>query len=215
MAAGKKTTATEKPGKSRQETRREEIIKAAAPVFFEHGFAGTSIDDIIAKVGGSKRTIYSEFGSKEGLFAAIVTDNARHALAALAPEAMAGRNLDATLLEFARELNRVQMSPTVLALYRLVVAEGVRFPELAKLFYDSGPGLASARLSQVLKEFLERGDIALDDPDGAADEFVGMIRDNRHLKTVLGLMSRPSAEDTEQRAQTAVRIFLDGVRPRR
>ena len=48
--------------------RRAAILEAAAQVFFEQGYAATSIDAIIKRLGGSKRTIYNEFGSKEGLF---------------------------------------------------------------------------------------------------------------------------------------------------
>jgi AcrR family transcriptional regulator len=49
------------------EDRRELILDAAGKVFFEQGFSATSVDAIITRLGGSKRTIYNEFGSKEGL----------------------------------------------------------------------------------------------------------------------------------------------------
>ncbi|WP_176026829.1 TetR/AcrR family transcriptional regulator, partial [Brucella intermedia] len=54
----------------RTKLRRKTILRAAAELFFEQGYATTSIDAIIERTGGSKRTIYSEFGSKEGLFLA-------------------------------------------------------------------------------------------------------------------------------------------------
>ena len=63
--------------------RREALLQAAAEVFFEQGYVATSIDAIIERAGGSKRNIYSEFGSKEGLFAAIVTNSADMALSTL------------------------------------------------------------------------------------------------------------------------------------
>ena len=54
-----------------REGRRSAILEAAAQVFFEQqGYAATSIDAIIERIGGSKRNIYSEFGSKEGVFTA-------------------------------------------------------------------------------------------------------------------------------------------------
>src|SRR3546814_4647572 len=63
---------TRKAGRSRrQDERREKILQAATEVFFKSGFAGASIDEVIAKVGGSKRTIYDYFGNKEELFAEI------------------------------------------------------------------------------------------------------------------------------------------------
>jgi AcrR family transcriptional regulator len=47
------------------EARRELILDAAGKVFFEQTFSPTSVDAIITRLGGSKRTIYNEFGSKE------------------------------------------------------------------------------------------------------------------------------------------------------
>lgn len=43
---------------------------------FEHGYAAASIDAVIERIGGSKRNIYTTFGSKEGLFTALVSENA-------------------------------------------------------------------------------------------------------------------------------------------
>ena len=63
--------------------RREALLRAAAEVFFEQGYAATSIDAIIERAGGSKRNIYNEFGNKQGLFSAIVRQNADKALSTL------------------------------------------------------------------------------------------------------------------------------------
>src|SRR3546814_12122601 len=60
--------------------RRAAILEAAGQVFFEQGYAATSIDAIIERAGGSKRNIYSEFGSKEGLFTALVSESADAAI---------------------------------------------------------------------------------------------------------------------------------------
>ena len=63
--------------------RREALLAAAAEVFFEQGYAATSIDAIIERVGGSKRNIYNEFGSKEGMFTALVSKFAEDVLSSL------------------------------------------------------------------------------------------------------------------------------------
>nr|WP_280043235.1 helix-turn-helix domain-containing protein [Pseudomonas sp. Hg5Tf]MDH2561210.1 helix-turn-helix domain containing protein [Pseudomonas sp. Hg5Tf] len=56
----------------RQVEKRQNILMAATEMFLEEGYAGVSVDAIIARIGGSKRTLYAYFGGKEGLFAAIV-----------------------------------------------------------------------------------------------------------------------------------------------
>ncbi|MGN8545824.1 TetR/AcrR family transcriptional regulator [Bradyrhizobium sp. 13971] len=70
-------------GSGKRDARRAEFLEAATEVFFRSGFAGASVDEVIAKVGGSKRTIYSYFGNKEQLFATIVGEISQRAMAPL------------------------------------------------------------------------------------------------------------------------------------
>src|SRR5262249_51080404 len=96
--------------------RRTAMLQAAADVFFEQGYAATSIDAIIERIGGSKRGIYNEFGNKEGLFVALVAESADDALKALG--VIEGHNLRETLLEFARRLMTIYTSPAMVGVYR-------------------------------------------------------------------------------------------------
>jgi AcrR family transcriptional regulator len=200
---------------SRGDDRRRAILEAAAEIFFERGYAATSIDAIIERAGGSKRNIYAQFRNKAGLFTAIVSQNADRALAALAIEDAAGQALRDTLTAFGRQLMDVYMSPTVLGVFRLAIAEAHRDPDLARAFYDIGPGRTAAGLSAVLERAAARGEIESDDPALHAEHFVGMIRDNLHLQVVLGLRPPPSAEEVRRVVESAVAVFLDGLRPRR
>ncbi len=194
-----------------QDDRRSAILEAAAQVFFEQGYAATSIDAIIERIGGSKRNIYSEFGSKEGLFTALVSESADAAVAALSVEQFAGKDLSEILLEFGRQLLDVYMSPALIGVYRSIMPEALRFPELAKAFYEKGPGRASDRLAEVLEEARARGEIELDDCHAAADYFVGMSRDNLHLRVVLGLSSPRGPAEAEAAVNSVVGIFLHGI----
>ena len=197
---------------SRGKVRREILLHAAADIFFEQGYAATSIDAIIERAGGSKRNIYSEFGNKEGLFAAIVTENANKALSALAID---GRgDLRSTLITFGKQLMEIYMSPAVLGVYRIAVTENARFPTLVRNFYESGPGRASAKLAEVLEDARRRNEISTGDCAAAADHFVGMIRGNLHLQVVLGLRPPPDAHESRAIVRSAVDIFLDGLRDR-
>jgi AcrR family transcriptional regulator len=195
--------------------RREALLQAAAEVFFEQGFVATSIGAIIERAGGSKRNIYSEFGNKEGLFSAIVTNTADRALSTLAIEQIEGRDLRETLTAFGRQLMAIYMSPTLIGVYRIAVTEANRFPDLVKSFYEQGPGRAASQLAEVLEGAKERGEIRADDCLRVAGHFVGMIRDNLHLQVVLGLRPPPSEQEVREAVASAVEIFLNGVQPRR
>lgn len=192
--------------------RREALLKAAAEVFFEQGYAAATIDAIIDRVGGSKRNIYAEFGSKQGLFSAIVAENADTAVSTLAIEDSGGQDLRQTLTAFGRHLMDVYMSSTVVGIFRIAVTEANRFPELVKPFYEQGPGRTQLRLAQVLEIARERGDIQVDDCLRVAGHFVGMIRGNLHLEIVLGLRPAPSEEEIRIVVASVVNVFLNGVR---
>jgi AcrR family transcriptional regulator len=198
---------------ARPSNRREALLQAAAEVFFEQGYAATSIDAIIERAGGSKRNIYNEFGNKEGLFSAIVTENADKVLATLAIEEIEGHDLRGTLTAFGQHLMGGYMSPTLIGIYRMAITEANRFPDLVRLFYEQGPGRATSQLAEVLEIAKKRGEIRADDCPRLAGHFVGMIRDNLHLQVILGLRSPPSDKEMRAAVASAVELFLNGVRP--
>ena len=191
---------------------REDLLRAAAEVFFEQGYAATSIDAIIERAGGSKRNIYSEFGSKDGLFTALVAEHVEPVLSALSIEDPGTRDLRDTLMRFGCRLLDIYMTPAVVGIYRIVITECARFPKLVRKFYDHGPGRASTELAAVLEAARGRGDIRLGDCATAADHFVGMVRGNLHLQVALGLRPPPDEDETRRVVGSAVDIFLDGAR---
>lgn len=194
--------------------RREALLAAAAEIFFEHGYAATSIDAIIERAGGSKRNIYNEFGNKEGLFAALVSTFAEKALSSLAIEEIEGRNLRETLIAFGHQLMAIYMSPALIGVYRAVVAEANRHPGLGRTFYECGPARATIRLAEVLEAAKIRAEIQAEDYFRIADHFVGLFRDNLHLQVVLGLRPPPGETETHKIVLSAVDLFLMGVEPR-
>ena len=198
--------------KAARHSRREALLQAAAEIFFEQGYAAASIDAIIERAGGSKRNIYSEFRNKEGLFSAIVSQNADRILSSLVIEQVDGSDLRQTLNTFGRQLMEAYMSASLLGVYRIAIAEANRFPDLAKSFYERGPGRATAGLAGILEKAAGRGDVRPGDYRRMADHFVGMIRDNLHLQVILGLRSPPSGKEIEEAVRSAVEIFLNGVR---
>ncbi|MDG9793175.1 TetR/AcrR family transcriptional regulator [Brucella anthropi] len=198
----------------RTKLRRKTILRAAAELFFEQGYATTSIDAIIERTGGSKRTIYSEFGSKEGLFLALVADNADRAISALSLDYTTQSDLPDMLTTFGNHLLDVYMSPSVPGIYRIIITEAGRFPDLARVFYEKGPGRTTAHLAKVLQAAADRKEIQIGDPLLVAGHFVGMIRDNLHLQVVLGLRTPPTESEARATVASAVTLFLNGVRSR-
>ncbi len=202
-------------GKS-SETRRAAILKAATQVFLEGGYERACIDDVIAKIGGSKRTIYKEFGNKENLFAEIIKERTARALAANLPEnEIETKDFRSTLIAFGEQFLRLIMAPETVSVFRVVFGECRQFPLLGKIFYEGGPAQTRAQLMRILDHFKKRGEITVSDTGLAADAFISMVRGNHHMEVLLGLRPPLSQKEIWEIVEAKADIFLNGVAARR
>lgn len=195
----------------RQAAKRAEILAAATEVFFEEGYGRATMDQVLAKIGGSKRTLYNHFPCKEDLFAAIVTNVSDRVLAALRPPLDAG-DIRQTLITMGLGYLSVLLSPDGRALYRAMISEAPHFPELARTFFANGPGRASGHLSDFFRQQQQRGVLRVDDPQLAAEQFLGMVRGDVHLATVLSTR-KPTKALIKKTVEQAVETFLCGAAP--
>ena len=108
------------------------ILEAAEQVFLRDGYLGANMDELTARAGVSKQTVYAHFGSKEGLFVELVTSMTRGAGDGVhtddLPAPSSAADLRTALTDYAvRQLTAV-LSPRILRLRRLVIGEEARFP---------------------------------------------------------------------------------------
>ena len=195
----------------RQAAKRAEILAAAKEIFLAEGYGRASMDAVLAKVGGSKRTLYSHFGSKDALFAAIVTEVSDRVLEALRPP-LDGGDLRATLTIMGERYLTVLLSADGLALYRAMVAEAPHFPALAETFFANGPGRASRHLAGFFRDRKRTGVLRVEDPQRAAEQFLGMVRGDVHLAAVLSRRT-PTGALVRKTVRQAVEVFLNGATP--
>ena len=191
--------------------KRAAILAAAADIFLSEGYGRASMDQVHAKIGGSKRTLYNHFPNKEALFEAIVSAVADHVLAALRPPLGEG-DLCEALLKMGTDYLNALLSADGLALYRAMVSEAPHFPELARAFFENGPGRASHHLADFFREMKAKGLIDIADPQIAAEHFLGAVRGDVHLAAVLSV-KRPSTQLVKTTVAQAVETFLCGTTP--
>src|SRR5579862_7711968 len=166
--------------------KKKAVLKAALRLFLEQGYGATSMDAIAREAGVSKATLYAHLKNKEELFEAITTSCAR-LNATLHPVFEAGhQDIRAELLSFARDHVALLLSPEGAAMYRIVIAEAPRFPELGRAFYENGPAIRLRALINYLQRADEAGVLKVDKPELAAAEFVGMLGGMVHLRAMLG-----------------------------
>jgi AcrR family transcriptional regulator len=207
--------ATLRRPRPRGQTRRAQILDAATEVFVESGYGAATIDLVASRAGASKATIYGFFGGKEGLFTAIIEERAERILAALPHVGIDHVDVRTSLTEIGRRYMRVAMSPDAIGLYRLILAEGVRFPDLARTFYRIGPERVSERVASLLRAWRRHRLITVDDAYLAAVQFLDAVRGELHLRAVAGVSPDNLADAIERNVHHAVHIFWNGIRTER
>lgn len=190
----------------RGDQRRTYILDAAIAVFLEQGYAGTSVDRIVQRAGGSKATLYRHFNSKADLFAAIIQELVAQMIEPIDHPAIHDiGSLPTTLGAFGRTYLDVLLEPRSLALYRMVMAEGARFPDLGRVFFDQGPGRVAAQLADYLRQCGLGGDGT--SVELSAREFLSLVRSDLHLRALLGVEIADPAART-QAVERAVAVFV-------
>lgn len=194
--------------------KRQKILRAATQQFLARGFVGASIDAIAAAAGVAKLTVYSHFESKERLFQAIVRARCDAYNAPDGFEAKLSEPLDRVLGEIGRNFLSLLLADEALRLNRVMVAESVRQPRMAELFYAAGPERLVAHLADHLRKRAQRGDLELDDPREAAEQFLSLVKGRIQYRALLNLRPRTSRPQAGSQVDAAVRMFLRAYAPR-
>ena len=187
-------------------------MSAAARVFLERGYPGTSVDDIAAEAGVSKRTVYNVFDDKEQLFRAIIGDaiaTAERFSSELVATTSDSADAATVLTALARELAASVFSGRVVPLRRLLIGEAGRFPEFAIEYYDRAPGRVMTSLAEALRAFDARGQLRIDDPESAAEHFA-FLAIGASLDRALfdARTDAAGAAAAVERAERGVAVFL-------
>ena len=197
---------------NRSTRKRRAILEAATELFLGHGYLGTTMDEVAARAGVSKQTVYKHFDDKRSLFAEIVTTTVGEASDPVHNEVLSLEDtgdIEADLHDLAHRQLSMVMQPTLLRLRRLVIGEVGRFPELGRAFYEQGPARTIAALATAFEGLAERGVLRLDDPQLAAAHFNWLIMSApMNEAMLLGRDEKPSAVELDRYVKGGVRAFL-------
>ena len=195
------TASTENP-------KRAAIIVAARQLFLDSGYGATSMDDISAVAGVSKRTVYGHFANKESLFEGVMNRMCER----IAGDCPLGDDWhgspDSVLSIAGNWFVRLITRPEAVALYRVVTAESARFPKLGETFYRMGPGRMIDRVALYLATQHNAGTLTVPDATGAATRFLEMAKGPLHSPLILGARTTPSDSEIAASVDESVRLFL-------
>jgi AcrR family transcriptional regulator len=199
----------------RGEQRRLALLKVAQEVFLERGYEGTSIEEIMARVGGSKASLYSYFGSKEGLFFEIMIAQTNVFMNELKLPEIADQHPEKTLRRVGISFLKAILDERRRGLFRIMIAEAARLPqELVQRFYDFGPQRGRKALADYLKLQHKAGRLRVANNEQAAAQFFELIKGQPHSRALLGLAPFTSGNTLERHVDSAVSLFLHGYLPR-
>jgi AcrR family transcriptional regulator len=199
--------------KRRQEGRRElsvrkRILEAAFAAFMKKGYAATSTAEIATRARVSKRDIYALVGNKQEVLIACISERARRLqVPADLPVPRDREALAHVLTSFGGQLIHEIGDPTVIAMFRLAIAEAVHVREVAQALDAIGRETSRTALGKIMTQALESGLVRGSSAE-CAEQFSGLLWGNLMISLLLGVAKRPNPQEIAARAHDATAAFL-------
>ena len=158
------------PRQRRKEARPAELTAAALELFVEKGFAGTRLEDVAARAGVSKGTLYLYFDSKEALFKAVIQEGIVPILedGAGLVESFGGTSSDLLRALIGNWWQRIGETPLA-GVPKLMISEAGNFPELANYYYDTVIMRGRDLMRRTLQRGIAAGEFRVVDVETAID----------------------------------------------
>jgi TetR/AcrR family transcriptional regulator, mexJK operon transcriptional repressor len=191
-----------------QSPKRRQVLDAATELFLAHGYGAVSMDAVARSAGVSKATLYAHFPSKDVLFASIVRERGltNQLDGSLFPEHVT--DLRAALEAIGRRVMRFMLQERTLAIYRVALAEAVRFPELGRAFFENGPAKFCDWGQHWLSAQQAAGLVRQADVGIATQQFMALLRSDVFLRASLALAPAPGEAEVEATVRAAVDTWL-------
>lgn len=193
--------------------KRQAIIDAASKAFLENGYQNSSMETISCKAGVAKQTLYNYFGNKDALFIAVVDQKCDYRNnATMRDTAIKSENVEEVLKKYAQNKLADLVSEENTAMYRMMIAEAIHFPNLGEMFFNAGLEKDRLLLVDFLKLQDEIGNLEVDDPEQAALFFQGAL--NAYFRPKFIMTNKTPSKDTiEKYINYCIKKFLILYRP--
>jgi AcrR family transcriptional regulator len=187
---------------------RARILEAAFAAFMKSGYAATSTLEIATRARVSKRELYALVGNKQEMLIACISERARRLqVQADLPVPRDRETFAHVLASFGTQLLREISDPTVIAVFRLAIAEAVHAPEVARTLDSIGRETSRAALRKIMTQ--AQASRLLDGrPAEFAEQFGGLLWGNLMISLLLGVADRPNPREIAARARDAAAAFL-------
>lgn len=196
-----------RPSKDEVPLSRHRLLETATQLFLEHGYANLSMEMLAREAHVSLRTIYHQFGSKAGLFGAIIQYCSDQWLDPLSNDVPLRHGLMTFGNHFLYHITR----PEIFRIRAILIGEAPNFPNLAIEFYEQGPKRTALHLSQFFSHHQQLGHIAsLNSAYFLAEQFISALRGERYQRLQLGLELIPNQQEIACWVEEVTAFFLNG-----
>ena len=202
------STPSSNPSQKKAAEKRALILEVAADLIIEQGYNGTNLDAICERAACSKSSIYEIFGNKEGLLAALTEDIAVELSRALHAFHLQHLSVEETLRRYARLALELILTERHIAIVQAVISSVWKHPQLGPVYYKIGALTGQAALRQYIQTHVESGDLLVEDPEWAAEEFQAILLWDRFFGRIVGAKSNPSRAEIKHHADRVVDAFL-------
>ena len=201
----------------RKEARPLELLDAALALFVEHGFAATRIEDVAARAGVSKGTLYLYYPSKEELLKEVI----RHKVVNQIAEGMdvirqfEGSSAELFALMLRLWWERIGETPAG-GIVKLMMCEVRNFPEIARFYVDEVIAPSNQMMAQMVQRGVASGEFRNIDVQKVVSALVGPLVFLALNKHSLGACSVGHLLDAKAVIEAQIDLALNGLlAPRR
>ncbi|WP_245751691.1 TetR/AcrR family transcriptional regulator [Marinospirillum celere] len=147
--------------------KRRQIIHAASDAFLEKGYKNASMEAIANEASVAKQTLYNYFGNKDALFIEVVKLLCNCENEHLRSEDINNTPVEEVFQAYAQGLLADLVSSENTALFRMMIAEAMHFPNLGKMFFEAGMERDRHLLANFLERLHQSGRLQIDDIEQA------------------------------------------------
>lgn len=190
------------------DTKRDAILEAGTRMFLAHGYSTVSMDAIAKAAPVSKPTLYNYFAGKPALFEAVIQRLCQRLFRAFDNVEATATDLDAGLRLMGRACVDLIYAPESLRLFRVIIAEQSKFPELGKIAYRSGADPIIDGIAGYLRSIGPKSGARFPDVEGSARLLLSMLMGDQHMRCLLGLKSTLTARERSALVDRVVGCYL-------
>jgi TetR/AcrR family transcriptional repressor NalC len=189
-----------KTAKGRERTKA--LLSSAIDVFLERGYERATLDEIIARSGGSKSAVYELCGSKQGLFIAALSMMLENVYEAYMAEYREGRSWQQELRVFGEVFLTSMMKPRTIGCTRLVYAQSAALPDVGRWYYREAMQGCYHSFAKVLENSLP---LPMDELEDISLHFVESLKARYFMRSLCLPEDVPGNEELRREALACAR----------